>query len=327
MTVSYAALTRSGTLSTEGRFDVDVPRLLMHPPARVPCEDPRPCDPRPPVTDMKQGNRHTGGRALVDALGIPRRRHRLPLPGESRLAPLGALCDARGAVATIPCRHEGGAANMAEACGKLTGRPGAVMVTRGPGARHAAAGLHTATARDSAPTVVFIGQVERGHSDREAFQEIEYRRFIAPPCRRAVRIGDPARIPGLVNQAFHRACSGRPGPVAVALPGTGPSAGHGPFAPCRMRPGGGRAARYGTILMHRERQYPDHVIATDHPANPDFVARAESFGAFAARAERTAGFEAALRPGRVALVEPRIDPEPITTRTTLAQVLSAGAGA
>ena len=79
--------------------------------------------------------------------------------------------------------------------------------------------------------------------------------------------------------------------------------------------------------MHRERQYPDHVIATDHPANPGFVARAESFGAFAARAERTAGFEAALRPGRVALVELRIDPEPITTRTTLAQVRGAGAGA
>ena len=276
---------------------------------------------------MKQGNRRTGGRALVDALGIPRRRHRLPLPGESRLAALDALCDARGAVATIPCRHEGGAANMAEACGKLTGRPGAAMVTRGPGARHAAAGLHTATAQDSAPMVTFIGQVERGHSDREAFREIEYRRFLAPLCRRAVRIDDPARIPGLVSQTFHRACSGRPGPVAVALPGTGRSAGHGPFAPCRMRPGGGRAARYGTSLMHQGRQYPDHVIATDHPANPDFVARAESFGAFAARAERTAGLEAALRAGRVALVEPRIDPEPITTRAILAQVRGAGAGA
>ena len=176
-----------------GRLDVDVPRLLMHPPARVPCEDPRPCDPRPPVTDMKQGNRHTGGRALVDALGIPRRRHRLPLPGESRLAALDALCDARGAVVTIPCRHEGGAANMAEACGKLTGRPGAVMVTRGSGARHAAAGLHTATARDSAPMVTFIGQVERATARRSGRSNTggSSRRRAGGPSGSTIRPGSP----------------------------------------------------------------------------------------------------------------------------------------
>ena len=164
---------------------------------------------------MTQGNRRTGGRVLVDALRIHGVDTVFCVPGESYLAALDALYDARDAIATIACRHEGGAANMAEACGKLTGRPGVVMVTRGPGACHAAAGLHTA-AQDSTPMVMFIGQVERGHSDREAFQEIEYRRFLAPLCKWVVQIDDPARIPELVSQAFHRACSGRPGPVAVA---------------------------------------------------------------------------------------------------------------
>ena len=170
-----------------------------------------------PVTDMTQGNRRTGGRVLVDALRVHGVDTVFCVPGESYLAALDALYDARDAIATIACRHEGGAANMAEACGKLTGRPGVVMVTRGPGACHAAVGLHTA-AQDSTPMVMFIGQVERGHSDREAFQEIEYRRFLAPLCKWVVQIDDPARIPELVSQAFHRACSGRPGPVAVALP-------------------------------------------------------------------------------------------------------------
>ena len=166
---------------------------------------------------MKQGNRRTGGRVLVDALRIHGVDTVFCVPGESYLAALDALYDARDVIAAITCRHEGGAANMAEAFGKLTGRPGVVMVTRGPGACHAAAGLHTA-AQDSTPMVMFIGQVERGHCDREAFQEIEYRRFLAPLCKWVVQIDDPARIPELVSQAFHRACSGRPGPVAVALP-------------------------------------------------------------------------------------------------------------
>ena len=170
-----------------------------------------------PVTDMTQSSRRTGGRVLIDALEIHGVDTVFCVPGESYLAALDALYDARQAIATITCRHEGGAANMAEAYGKLTGRPGVVMVTRGPGACHAAIGLHTA-AQDSTPMVMFIGQVERGHSDREAFQEIEYRRFLDPLCKWVVQIDDPARIPELVSQAFHRACSGRPGPVAVALP-------------------------------------------------------------------------------------------------------------
>ena len=166
---------------------------------------------------MTRNNRRTGGRVLVDALRIHGVDTVFCVPGESYLAALDALYDARDTIATITCRHEGGAANMAEAYGKLTGRPGVVMVTRGPGACHAAIGLHNA-AQDSTPMVLFIGQVERGHSDREAFQEIDYRRFLDPLCKWVVEIDDPARIPELVSQAFHRACSGRPGPVAVALP-------------------------------------------------------------------------------------------------------------
>ena len=171
----------------------------------------------PPVTDMTRNGRRTGGQVLIDALRIHGVDTVFCVPGESYLAALDALHDARRSLATITCRHEGGAANMAEAYGKLTGRPGIVMVTRGPGACHATIGLHNA-AQDSTPMVMFIGQVERGHSDREAFQEIEYRRFLEPLCKWVVQIDDPARIPELVSQAFHRACSGRPGPVAVALP-------------------------------------------------------------------------------------------------------------
>ena len=166
---------------------------------------------------MKQSERRTGGRVLIDALRVHGVDTVFCVPGESYLAALDALHAARDTISTITCRHEGGAANMAEAYGKLTGRPGIVMVTRGPGACHAAIGLHNA-AQDSTPMVLFIGQVERGHSDREAFQEIEYRRFLEPLCKWVVQIDDPARIPELVSQAFHRACSGRPGPVAVALP-------------------------------------------------------------------------------------------------------------
>ena len=166
---------------------------------------------------MTRNSRRTGGRVLIDALRIHGVDTVFCVPGESYLAALDALHDARDRIATITCRHEGGAANMAEAYGKLTGRPGIVMVTRGPGACHATIGLHNA-AQDSTPMVMFVGQVERGHSDREAFQEIEYRRFLEPLCKWVVQIDDPARIPELVSQAFHRACSGRPGPVAVALP-------------------------------------------------------------------------------------------------------------
>ena len=117
----------------------------------------------------------------------------------------------------ITCRQEGGAAFMAEAYGKLTGRPGICFVTRGPGATNASIGVHTAF-QDSSPMILFIGQVARDQVEREAFQEVDFRRMFGPMAKWVAQIDDAARIPELVSQAFHRAVSGRPGPVVIALP-------------------------------------------------------------------------------------------------------------
>jgi acetolactate synthase-1/2/3 large subunit len=162
-------------------------------------------------------NLRTGGQILVDALKIHGVDSVFCVPGESYLAVLDALHGSRETIRTFSCRQEGGAANMAEAYGKLTGRPGVLFVTRGPGACNAAVGVHTAH-QDSTPMVVFIGQVASEQEEREAFQELDYRRFYAPLCKWAAQIEDPRRIPELVSQAFHRATSGRAGPVALALP-------------------------------------------------------------------------------------------------------------
>ncbi len=166
---------------------------------------------------MSGENLRTGGQVLVDALKIHGVDTVFCVPGESYLAALDALHDVRDTIRTVSCRQEGGAANMAEAYGKLTGRPGVLFVTRGPGACNAAIGVHTAH-QDSTPMVIFIGQVASDQEEREAFQELDYRRFYDPLCKWAAQIEDPERIPELVSQAFHRATSGRPGPVALALP-------------------------------------------------------------------------------------------------------------
>jgi acetolactate synthase-1/2/3 large subunit len=162
-------------------------------------------------------NRRTGGQILVDQLKIHGVDLAFCVPGESYLAVLDALYDARNSIRLITCRQEGGAANMAEAYGKLTGRPGICFVTRGPGATNASIGVHTAL-QDSTPMVLFVGQVARDQAEREAFQEVDYRRMFAPLAKWAAQIDDPARIPELVSQAFHRAVAGRPGPVVIALP-------------------------------------------------------------------------------------------------------------
>jgi acetolactate synthase-1/2/3 large subunit len=159
----------------------------------------------------------TGGQILIDALKIHGVDLVFCVPGESYLAALDALYDARNAIRLITCRQEGGAANMAEAYGKLTGRPGICFVTRGPGATNASIGVHTAF-QDSTPMILFVGQVARDQAEREAFQEVDYRRMFAPLAKWVAQIDDPARIPELVSQAFHRAVAGRPGPVVIALP-------------------------------------------------------------------------------------------------------------
>ena len=159
----------------------------------------------------------TGGQILVANLLAQRATHAFGVPGESFLAILDALYDVRGRLPFIVCRHEGGAAYMAEAYGKLTGRPGIAFVTRGPGASNAAVGIHTAM-QDSTPMIVFIGQVGSDTVDREAFQEIDYRRMYGSVVKWAAQIDRADRIPEYVAHAYRVAMSGRPGPVVIALP-------------------------------------------------------------------------------------------------------------
>jgi len=158
----------------------------------------------------------SGGQILVDSLLVHGADLAFCVAGESYLDVLDAFHDAAG-IRLITCRHEGGAANMAEAVGKLTGRPGICFVTRGPGACNASIGVHTAM-QDSTPMILFVGQVARDQSEREAFQEIDYRRMFSPVAKWAAQIDDAARIPEFISRAFHVATSGRPGPVVLALP-------------------------------------------------------------------------------------------------------------
>ncbi|RAI32998.1 thiamine pyrophosphate-binding protein [Rhodoplanes serenus] len=162
-----------------------------------------------------QGNLRTAAEALVDQLLINEVRHVFCVPGESYLAVLDAFHD-RDLAVTV-CRQEGGAAMMAEAIGKATGRPGVCFVTRGPGATNAAPGVHIAQ-QDSSPMILFIGQVGRDMRGRDAFQEVDYRAMFGGMAKWVVEIDDPARLPELVSRAFYVATSGRPGPVVVALP-------------------------------------------------------------------------------------------------------------
>ncbi len=158
-----------------------------------------------------------GGQILVDQLLLHGADTAYCVPGESYLAVLDALYDVRDRFALINARHEAGAANMAEAYGKLTGRPGICLVTRGPGATHAAVGVHTAF-QDSTPMILLIGQVDRDSLDREAFQEIDYRQMFGPVAKWATQIDRTERIPEYMARAFHLATSGRPGPVVLSLP-------------------------------------------------------------------------------------------------------------
>src|SRR5918994_1294582 len=162
-------------------------------------------------------SRRSGAQVLIDQLRIHGTDTIFGVPGESYLAALDALYAQRNSMRFIICRQEGGAANMAEAYGKLTGKPGIAFVTRGPGATNASIGLHTGF-QDSTPMILLVGQVAREASDREAFQEIDYRRMFGQMAKWVVQIEDARRIPELISQAFHTALNGRPGPVVIALP-------------------------------------------------------------------------------------------------------------
>jgi acetolactate synthase-1/2/3 large subunit len=157
----------------------------------------------------------TGGQIVADHLVANGVKAAFCLPGESYLAVLDALYDTPTRL--ITCRHEAGAANMAVAYGKLTGRPGVCLVTRGPGATQASVGVHTA-AQDSAPLLLLVGQVARGVRGRESFQELDVPAVFGPMAKWAAEADDPARLPELLARAFEVATSGRPGPVVLALP-------------------------------------------------------------------------------------------------------------
>src|SRR6266581_5860622 len=160
-------------------------------------------------------NLRTAAEVLVDQLIVNGVRHAFCVPGESYLAVLDAFHD-RDLAVTV-CRQEGGATMMAEAVGKLTGRPGICFVTRGPGATNASPGVHIAR-QDSTPMILFVGQVARGTRDREAFQELDYRAVFGSMAKWATEIDAVERIPEIVSRAFYTATSGRPGPVVIALP-------------------------------------------------------------------------------------------------------------
>ncbi len=162
-------------------------------------------------------NLRTGGQILVDQLRIHGADTIFCVPGESYLATLDALYDVQNDIKLVVCRQEGGAAYMAEAYGKLTGKPGICFVTRGPGATNASLGIHTAH-QDSSPVILLVGQVGRAMMDREAFQEVNFREMYAPLSKWVTQIDDPNRIPEVMSRAFHVATSGRPGPVVIALP-------------------------------------------------------------------------------------------------------------
>ncbi|WP_350334536.1 thiamine pyrophosphate-binding protein [Coralliovum pocilloporae] len=157
----------------------------------------------------------TGGQLIVEALETHGVERVFCIPGESYLAVLDGLHDSR--IETTVCRQEGGAAMMADAWGKLTGTPGICMVTRGPGATNAAAGVHIAY-QDSTPMILFIGQIDSRFREREAFQEVDYRRFFSPMAKWVAEIDSAERVPEMISRAFHVATSGRPGPVVLALP-------------------------------------------------------------------------------------------------------------
>src|SRR6201988_1763969 len=198
----------------------------------------------------------SGGQLIVAALRAHGVEMAFGVAGESYLEVLDALYDAPE-IHFVTCRQEGGAAFMAEAYGKLCGKPGVLLVTRGPGACNASIGVHTAF-QDSTPMVVLVGQVARHQIDREAFQEVDFRRMFAPLAKWVVQIDMAERVPELINQGFQIAVSGRPGPVGLALPEdmlrdccAAPVA--GPYRAVRAHPGAADLGELRRLLAAAER--------------------------------------------------------------------------
>jgi acetolactate synthase-1/2/3 large subunit len=166
-------------------------------------------------SDGRPGMR-PGGQVLADALVAQGIDHVFAVPGESYLDVLDGLYAVQDRLTLVTCRFEAGAVDAAEAYGKLTGRPAAAMVTRGPGACHGAIGVHIAM-QDSTPLLLFVGQIPFAETDRESFQEVDYRRMFGPLAKWVTQIDDASRIPEIVAHAVDVATTGRPGPVVIAL--------------------------------------------------------------------------------------------------------------
>ena len=201
----------------------------------------------------------TGGQLLIDALKVHGVDLAFGVPGESYLAALDAFHDASEKIRFIICRQEGGAAYMAETYGKLTGRPGICFATRGPGATNASLGVHTAF-QDSSPMILFIGQVGTDFIEREAFQEIDYRRMYGQMAKWVAQIDRADRVPEYVHRAFHTAVSGRPGPVVLALPEdmlteTATVADTGRYRRISSHPGEGDLQKLRALLAQAKRPF------------------------------------------------------------------------
>ena len=155
------------------------------------------------------------GSLLVEILENQKVERVFCVPGESYLSVMNGLQDT--SIETVLCKHEGAASIMAEADGKLTGRPGIAFVTRGPGATNAAAGIHIAQ-QDSTPMILFVGQIGKEMYGRDAFQEVDYQQFFGGMAKLVFEVQQADRLPEIVSRAYHTAMSGRPGPVIIALP-------------------------------------------------------------------------------------------------------------
>ena len=201
----------------------------------------------------------SGGHLVADALITHGVDTAFGVPGESYLGVLDGLYSHRNDFRFVICRQEGGAAFMAEAYAKLTGKPGVCLVTRGPGATNAAIGVHTAH-QDSSPMILLVGQVGNDFVEREAFQELDYRRMFGPMAKWVAQIDDAARVPEYMAHAFQVATSGRPGPVVLALPedmlsAVARVADAKPYRAVQSHPGPADMARMGELLAGAERPF------------------------------------------------------------------------
>ena len=192
---------------------------------------------------------------IAESLAAAGVTHAFAVPGESYLPLLDAMRDVD--VRLVTCRHEAAAANMAEAAAKLTGRPGVAMVTRGPGATHAAIGLHTAQ-QDSTPLLLLVGQVGEDMIGREAFQEVDYGQLFGGIAKRVVTLREPGRVAEQMASALAATLSGRPGPVVVVLPDDRlavEAAGtvSAPVVPAQPAPTAQAMAAIGALLAKAER--------------------------------------------------------------------------